>query len=632
MYGYFGRFLRVNLTTREVSPEPLTEDTARKYMGGRGFAAKILFEELDPGIDPLGPQNKTIFVSGPITGSGLPGDARFQVISKSPLTGLYGQASAGGSFGPALKRTGHDFLVVEGQAEEPVWLLIDPDGAEIRDAGDLWGMPTGDAENRIKREVGQVSVATIGPAGEKLVRISSVVSDKHRVAGRGGLGAVMGSKRLKAVAARGRKRLPVAEPQRLRVLRQRMLEAIKASPGLEALGEYGTSLLVLQNQKLGILPTRNFREGVFENYADISGIKMSETILKRTLSCPGCPVGCIRSVEIKSGSFAPVPPDYGGPEYETVAALGSMCGVGNLEAIARSHALCNMYGIDTMSAGVTIAWVMECYEKGILSTAELDGIAADWGSAEAMVQLVEKIATQDGIGHLLGQGVRRASEAVGRGSQEFAMHVKGLEVALQEPRGRKGLSLAYAVSPRGAVHTELPSDMTYEKENAVPELGLTRSISRFAWQEKPGLVKKGMEMRGLADLIGSCHILLDPTGGVGRFDSIVEALQATTGWDLSISELMTISERANNLARAFNVREGSRRPDDILPKRFTVALPEGASAGETIPLDKFNQALEELYQLLGWNYEGIPTRDKLVELGLEAVAADLERIGVYDFT
>ena len=629
MYGYFGKFLRVDLTTKSFSEEPFNEATARKYMGGRGFGGKILFEELEKGIDPLASENKLVFISGPITGTHLPGDARYQIISKSPLTGIYGQSSAGGSFGPTLKRTGYDFLVVEGGSDKPVWLLVSDGEIKIKDATHLWGKLTGETEDAIKEEVGKASVATIGPAGERLARLASVVSDKHRVAARTGMGAVMGAKKLKAIAVRGRQRVPVAESERLRAFRRRLLDEIKKDASTESLGKYGTSLLVLRNQQLGILPTRNFREGIFEGYHQIAGTTMTETILRRTFSCPSCPIGCIRSVEVTTGPFAPVAAEYGGPEYETVAALGSMCGIGNLQAISRAHALANMYGIDTMSIGVIIAWAMECYEKGILAATDLDGINLTWGNAGAMVRLVEKMGKREGIGYLLGEGIKRASETLGKGSQEFAMHVKGLEIALQEPRGRKGLSLAYAIGPRGAVHTELPSDMVYEKENAVPELGLTRAISRFAWEGKAELVKKGMEMRGLADMIGGCHIVFDPVGGIGRFDAILEALQTITGWDLAIPELMTVAERANNLARAFNVREGIRRRDDILPKRFTEPLPEGASQGEAIPLDNFDCALDELYELLGWTADGIPTQEKLLQLGLDEAAKELTSLGVH---
>ncbi len=623
MYGYFGKRLTIDLTNRTTSEETFNEATARKYMGGRGFGARILFEEVVAGIDALSPKNKLIFASGPLTGTGLPGHARFQVMGKSPLTGIYGQSSAGGSFGPAMKAAGYDYIVIEGKASGPVWLQVADDGVQFRDASELWGLTTGDTEDQIRKVIGKTSVVSIGPAGERLVKIASIISDKHRAAGRTGMGCVMGAKNLKAIAVQGSQRVPVADADRLAALRQRLVREIIEKEARTALSKYGTSGGIDRNQELGLLPTRNFQEGIFKGHHKISGVRMTETILKGTTSCPGCPIGCVRSVEILEGKYAPVSAEYGGPEYEGMAALGSLCCIDNLEAIAYAHALANMYGIDTISAGVIVAWVMECYERKILRREDLDGLEVEWGNEASMTSLVEKIAKREGIGELLGKGIRIASEIVGGGSGRFAMHVKGLEIALQEPRGKKALALAYAVGARGAAHTEIPPDTAFERDNAVPEVGITQAVSRCSWEGKAEICKKGMEMATLADNIGSCHIVFNPVGGIGGFDAVMNALQSVTGWELTVAEAMEISERAVNLARAFNVREGIRRGDDRLPERFSEPLPEGGSAGESIEPDKFATALDELYAQLGWTADGIPSQEKLESLGLGHIAQAL---------
>lgn len=626
MYGYAGKILRVNLTEGQLSEEEFTEELARGFLGGRGVGARLLLQELEPGVDPLGVKNKLVFVAGPITGTSIPGNTRFMIMTKSPLTGLFGQTNCSGSFGRQLKRAGYDAVVMEGKASEPVYLLIHDDEVEIRHATHLWGLPTAKTEDLIKDELhdNKLWVACIGPAGEKLVRFACVMSDAHRAAGRTGTGAVMGSKNLKAIAVRGTGTVSVADPGEVRRLARWVSTLARKDPAAQLLARYGTSGSVRPYQELGILPTKNYQEGVFAGYDQLSGETLARTILQGTTHCEGCPIPHDRLVEVKESPYGAINPRYGGAEYETVTALGSMCMVDDLVAVNKANEICNMYGVDTISAGLVIAWVMECYERGTMGSEDLNGMELRWGDAHAMLALLEKICRREGIGELLGEGVRRAAERIGRGSGQYAMHVRGLEIAMHEPRGKKGMYLIYtAANPRGGGHTEATSDTLFERDNAIPELGITKGLSRFSIAGKAEIVKKASELRTVIDAAGLCMLVLDPSLGKGDCTHLVEILNAVIGFDFTLSELMQIAERANNMARAFNVLQGSRRDDDILPVRFSQPLPVGASARETIDKQSMEYMLGEYYELCGWTADGVPSRGRLLELGLEWVAARL---------
>lgn len=629
MYGHIGKLLRVNLSSGRVTEDSLGASEARKYVGGRGIGANLLLKELAGGADPLGPENPLIFLAGPLTGTNSPGTTRFQVIAKSPLTGIFGQANAAGSFGPQLKQAGFDGIVVEGKSGKPVYLWIRDGEAQIRDASHLWGKLTGETDDLLRQELGapRATVACIGPAGEKLSRIACVMSEKHRAAGRTGMGAVMGSKGLKAIAVLGEKAVPVADPDRVKELGRQINGIIHNDPWAQNWGKYGTALGVPGLNGLGILPTRNFQQGVFAGQAGISGETMTDTILKQQGRCPACGLGCIRIVEVDAAasSYGPVSPEYGGPEYETIGAFGSLCAVDDLAAVAAASQQCNMYGVDTISAGVVIAWAMECYERGLLSSSDLDGLDLRWGSSHAMLELLRRICTREGVGDRLADGVKLAAAAFGRGTEVYAMHVKGLEIPLHEPRGKKGLGLGYAIGARGAVHSEVVHDTAFEKANAVPELGITEPVSRFELGgPKPALVKKGDDLRTLVDLLGSCFFVYDPCLAPIKLPTTMELVQAVTGWDTDLEELMTAASRANTLARAFNVREGIRSRDDVLPARFAEAMTEGATAGQRIMAEDLAAARAEFYRVSGWSADGVPTEARLRELGLEHVAAQLE--------
>ena len=629
MYGCIGKILRVNLTSGKTTEEELKEDVSKKFLGGRGLGAKILFEELKPGIDPLSAENKLIFATGPVTGARFPGNARYVVMAKSPLTGGWGEAHAAGFFGPELKYAGYDAIIVEGKAANPVYLWVHDGTAEIKDASHLWGKIIGDVQENIRKEHGdeRIRVAAIGPGGENLVKFACVISDLHRAAGRCGLGAVMGSKKLKAVAVRGTQKIKIADEERLKNLAKKAVKEVMDGKG-KGLHDNGTNGGLDALNASGRLPTQNFRKCSFEGSDKITGETMTKTILKKRWTCYACPVACIRVVETKEPYE--VDPRYGGPEYETVAAFGSLCMNDNLVAIAKANELCNKYTIDTMSTGVVVAFAMECYEKGLITREDTDGIDLTWGNHEAIIQLVEKIAKREGIGDILAEGVMRAAEKIGKGADTFALHIKGQEIPMHEPRGKKGVGLSYAISNRGACHLQAPHDDDFlDERNLAPEIGLFPTIAprhrTYAGREKVQLVKIGEDVYSLFDCLVVCKSTAYPNGI--SIETLVGIINSVTGWSAPPMELITVGERVVNLCRAFNVREGITRNDDRLPSRLMEPLPEGLYKGEAIPKETLDKMLDYYYEMRGWNVTtGIPSKKKLEELGLGYVAEELAEL------
>ena len=623
MYGFMGRILRVNLTDGNISTEKLSESDARKFLGGRGLAIHILYRELKGSIDPLSAENKLVFSVGPINASGIPGDTRFVVAGKSPLTGIWGEANCSGWFADGLKKSGYDALIIEGAAESPVYIWINDENVEIRDAGHLWGKWTAETERLIKEEVGFKDAAVVaeGPAAENLVRISAVTHTAHRAAGRTGLGAVMGSKKLKAIAAKGSKKVEVADPEKVKELGRKIAKETFDNPTTKTLREYGQAGFVPDLQNDGILPTKNFRSGVFEGADEISGQTMAKTILIDREACPRCPVACKRIVEVKEGEFAPVLPEYGGPEYESVASLGSLLGIDRLDAISKMNMLCNAYSLDTISTGVCIAFAMECYENGIITKEDTEGLELTFGNAEAAVKMVEKIALREGFGDILAEGVRRAAKKIGRGAERFAVEVKGLEVPMHEPRGKKGLGLIYAVSNRGACHIQSMHDPDLESPNMAPEISISTPLSRLdTSREKVLAMKKTQDYIAVINSLVICECIYWFGGVHYRPSELVELINAVTGWDYTVEEFMTTGERINTLCRAFNVREGITRKDDRLPLRFMEPLKGGPTDGQVVTKEEFERMLNDYYEICGWDVKtGIPTNEKLRELGLTFV-------------
>jgi aldehyde:ferredoxin oxidoreductase len=635
MFGYNGQILRVNLSSKKVTKDGLTEADARKYLGGRGLAIKILFDELEAGIDPLGPENKLVYAAGPLAGTGFPLSSRWIVAAKSPLTGIWGEATCGGTFAVQLRKAGYDALVVEGVAASPVYINIMDDDVQIKNASHLWGKMTLDTEIAIAHDLGiktrredDPAVVCIGPAGEKLVKIAGVMHTAHRAAGRSGLGAVMGSKKLKAIAVRGTKKISVADPERLKEFAKAVVTECKTNKTLVWFSDYGQAGLVDVLQEMGMLPTKNFQQGTFDNFVGLSGKTMADTILKRKQSCSHCPIACKREVEVLDGHYAPIHPNYGGPEYENVAALGSLLLIGDLKAVSKENQLCNMYGLDTISVGVIIAWLMECYERGIISRDDIDGIKAKWGNVDAALKLIQKIANREGIGNLLAEGIRIAARKISRGSEKYAMEIKGLEVPMHEPRGKKGVGLSYATSVRGACHMQSFHDTDVEAENVAPEIGISKALNRHdTSRDKVDIVKRSQDWIAVTNSLLLCTAPAWVGFDYTKPTFLAEVLNAITGLNFTVGELMIIGERMNNLCRCFNAREGVSRKDDYLPPRFTEEpLPDGPSKGQRIPKEELQKMLDYYYELRGWNKKtGIPTHEKLIELGLEDAAKDLEK-------
>jgi aldehyde:ferredoxin oxidoreductase len=625
----------VNLSSKKATKDVFTEADAKKYLGGRGLAIKILFDELRPGIDALGPENKLVYAAGPFAGTGFPLNSRWIVAAKSPLTGIWGEAACGGTFAVQLRKAGYDALVVEGASTSPVYIDIMDDDVQVKNASHLWGKMTLDTEIAIAHDLGiktrkedDPAIVCIGPAGEKLVKMANVMHTAHRAAGRTGLGAVMGSKKLKAVAVRGTKNIPVADPENLKRLTKAMVTECTTNKNIVLFSKYGQAGLVDVLNESGILPTKNFQNGTFQHYEKISGRTMAETILKKKNACSQCPVACKRIVEVDRGPYAPIDAGYGGPEYENVASLGSLLLIGNLEAVSKENQMCNAYGIDTISVGVIIAWLMECYERGIISKEDIDGIEATWGNAEAAMKLIEKTSTRDGIGNLLAEGIKKAAKKIGRGSEKYAMEVKGLEVPMHEPRGKKGVGLAYAISARGACHMQAFHDTDTEAENVAPEIGISKGLNRHdTSKDKVDMVKKSQDWVAVTNSLLLCTAPAWVGFDYTKPTFLVETLNAITGMNFTVNELMTIGERMNNLCRCFNVREGTTRKDDYLPPRFTEEpLPDGPSKGQRITNEELQKMLDNYYELRGWNKNtGIPKREKLIELGLEHAAKAIEK-------
>jgi aldehyde:ferredoxin oxidoreductase len=627
MHGYMGKILRVNLSKGTVSKDALSEADAKKYLGGRGLAAKILFNELEPGIDPLGSKNKLVYAAGPLAATGFPLNSRWLVAAKSPLTGIWGESTCGGTFAVQLRKAGYDALIVEGVSANPVYINIFNDEIEVRNAAHLWGMTSLETEIEIARDLGITSrregnpaIANVGVAGENLVKFAAIMHTAHRAAARAGLGAVMGSKKLKAIAVRGTRKVPIAKPEMfMKMVREASSETV-SNPNIVNFTKHGQAGSVARLQRLGMLPTKNFQQGTFDQYEPISGEVMTQTILKHRNTCSECAVNCKREVEVLQGTYAPVDPRYGGPEYESAAALGSLLLISDLKAISKENQLCNAYGLDTISTGVVIAWVMECYDRGIISKEDIDGIEATWGSIDATLKLIQKIALREGVGNILAEGVKRAAEKIGRGSKRYAVEVKGMEIPMHEPRAKKGLGLSYATAVRGGCHMQAFHDTGLETPDASPEIGISNAIDRHdTSRSKVDIIKRSQDWVAVTN-----SLLLCSAPGWTRFNYTrpsfdVGALNAITGWDLKVEDLLLAGERMNNLCRCFNAREGLTRKDDYLPPRFTEdPLPDGPSKGQCLPKEQLEDMLDNYYDLRGWDKRtGIPTETKLIELGLE---------------
>jgi aldehyde:ferredoxin oxidoreductase len=617
--GYNGKILRVDLERESIDVEEPKETLYSRYLGGGTLALYYLLKELKPKTDPLAPENILVFAGSVISGTPAAGLSRFSVAAKSPLTGAFGEAEAGGWWIPELKFAGFDAIIIKGRAKQPVYLWIHEGEAEIRDASHTWGKFSKETQEEIRRELGddRIRIALIGPAGERRVKVACILNELKHANGRTGLGAVMGSKNLKAIAVRGKKRMKVADEESVKRL-TRWLKDTYEEPYF-GIGNLGTSRVTNMLSEQGILPTLNFREGSFAEADAISGETMSKTILVRRGTCYGCFVRCKREVEVGEPYF--VDPIYGGPEYETVAAFGSMCGIGDLKAISKANQLCNAYGLDTISTGGLISFAMECYEKGILTKRETSGLELQFGNTEAMIRMVEMIGEREGLGDILAEGILSAAEKFGKGAEDYAIHVKGMPVPLHEPRGKVGVGLGYAVSATGPDHMEYPHDPFWATDAGIAllrPLGIFEPVDVFdLGPQKVRIFVYLQQYWNLLNSLGVCMFTAKPFG-TQTLNGIVDYVKAVTGWETSLFDLLKVAERHANMARIFNLREGFTARDDILPDRFFRPMEGGTLKGKKIDREEFSKALETYYEMMGWDPKtGVPKRAKLSELDLD---------------
>lgn len=598
------KVLRVSLDSGDVSEDVIGEEAIAGFLGGRGLGAKILYDELVPGTDPLSPENKLLFLTSPLLGTGAPSCVKYSVVTKSPLSETVLMSLAGGFFGPELRHAGCDVLIIEGRAEEPVYLLLDKGRIRLRAAESLWGMPTDETQYYLKQILGEgVRVACIGPAAERMVRFASIISDKRAV-GRGGAGAVMASKNLKAIVIRGKREVDVAHPARFHQVVSAIRKNYRESRKIKLFGKYCTPrVLDLVNQR-GIYPTRNYQSGFFEGAARINAEAHQKFVVKK-LTCYKCPVCCSNLAVVRQGPYGGAVTE--GPEYQTLWSFGGQCGNDCLEAIIAADELCDKFGMDTISAGCVIGFAMECYQRGIISQKETGGVDLRFGNHQAMLLMLRNIATREGLGDVLAQGVREAARVIGKGAERYAMQVKGLEMAGYDPRGAKGMGIAFATSPRGGCHER--GLVTRETFGSPPP------VDRFSLEGKGKLAMEVQDEMAVLDSLGVCVFPLH-NGGMS-IHHVAELFSSATGIEYDEGQIMRTGERIWNMERMFNLREGFGRGEDTLPARFLEEpLPEGPSKGQVVELD---QLLADYYTQRGWDREGKVTPEKLKELGLQGV-------------
>lgn len=599
MHGYTGKILRVDLSKMQTSVEEPGDDFYRRYMGGNGFVAYFLLKEVPKGTNPLGAKNVLIFANGPVTGVTVAGAGRNAVGAKSPLTGGYGEADVGGFFGAELKKAGFDAVIIKGKAAKPVYLWLNRGEVEIRSAEHLWGMETLECLNAVREELGEKSarIAVIGPAGEKMVKCACIINDLKHAAGRTGLGAVMGSKKLKCIVAKGKGNVSVADKEKVKGLATYMRENWR-DHSLQ-MHELGTPGGIPGLNELGALPTRNFQDGQFEAFDKISGQTMADTILSGTDSCFACPVRCKRIVDVADDEYK-VNKKYGGPEYETIGAFGSNCGIDDLRAISKANEICNAQGMDTITAGMMVSFAMECYENGLIDSKMAGGLDLKFGNSEAMVKLVEQMAQKKGLGKILAEGMEEAIKKFGAKSVKYAVAVKGQPLPMHECRVRHGQALGYAVSPTGADHMHnfwdngMASDPVGE---GIKAIGVYKAVPMTELNaEKVRAYKYSSNWQWLLNCIGMCMFL----GWSKR--QIVELVEGVAGWETNVWELIRTGERGVTLARVFNMREGLTREGDMLPDRI---MNQGHFKGKLnekpISKDELNNALTTFYSMMGWD-------------------------------
>ena len=605
MFGYAERILHVDLATGRFDVEPLKEGLARQYIGGIGLGMRLALDYIKPGVDPLSPENVLILATGPLAGVMAPTAGNGHAfIAKSPLTGGINESKAHGFFAADLKRGGYDVIVFRNRAEKPVYLWIDDGSIQLMDAKDLWGKPPLDVEEAIKDELGDyyIRIASIGPAGERLVRFAAILNERTRAAGRGGMGAVMGSKNLKAIAVRGTRDVKVANLEGLREFSKVLWERARG-PATRKYRTLGTPENVLVLNSLAALPTRNFSSATFEGASRVSGEYLNERFVTKIIACSSCPMRCEHVAIVPEGPYKGT---VARMEYESLWALGPNCGVDHLDAIIKAVDLCNYYGVDTISTGSVIGFAMDCYENGVLTAKDTDGLDLKFGSHEALLELVHRIGLRKGLGDVLAEGVKRASEKIGGGAEKLANHIKGLEMTGYDIRGLKTAALGYAVSFRGADHNR----------HGAYAPDVAGKVNRFIVEKGRGrLVKDIEDMYTIIDSLIVCKF----SRGIyiEGFKDLAKLYTLVTGIEMTPEQLRLVGEGINNIARIFNVREGLSRKDDHLPpKVMSTPIPEGVAKGSFVSQEELDFLLDDYYGVRGWSKEGVPTEEKLKELGL----------------
>jgi aldehyde:ferredoxin oxidoreductase len=615
LLGYAGRVLRVDLTTGKTRVEKLDEETAKKYIGGIGLGMKLWLATSKAGVDAFDPENPLVLALGPVSGTMFPtGGNGHAFISKSPATNGVGEAVSHGTFGAELKRAGYDAVVLAGKAERPVYLWIDDDSVQLLDAASIWGKSPSETEDAIKDEVGDyyVRVASIGLAGEKLSKIANIINEKTRAAGRTGLGAVMGSKNLKAIAVRGTHDIVVAKPEEFMDMVKEFHERMKG-PAAQKYRTLGTAENVMIQNALYCMPTRNYNNAHFENAEKVSGEALNERYIAKIIACNSCAMRCEHEAVVREGPYKGT---MARMEYDNLWALGPNCGIDKLDAIIKAAELCNYYGLDATSTGVTVGFVMDCHETGILSHEDLGGIDAHFGNAEALIQLIEKIGKREGIGDVLADGVKVAAEKIGKGSDKLAQNIKGLEVTGYDLRCLKTAALGFAVSFRGADHNR----------SGAYALDMTGKVDRLKAEKGRGkLVKDSENVYALLDSLIVCK---NAKGTLYKeFADMAKLYALVTGYEMTPEELDAAGERIITLARLINLREGLSRKDDTLPwKVMNQPIPDdGPAKGAMVTQDELDLLLDDYYQSRGWTLDGIPTKSQLNKLGMKDLSSITER-------
>ena len=608
-HGFMGKMLWVDLSKKQLKDEALDEKIGRDFLGGYGLGARILFSRQKAGVDPLGADAILGFTTGVLTGTPAMGGSRYVVVGKSPLTGGWGDANSGGNFGPNLKFAGYDAVFFTGISAKPVYLFIDNGKAELRDAAHLWGKDTFDTEDILKKELGKdVEVNCIGPSGEKLSLTSAVMNNKGRAAGRSGLGAVMGSKKLKAIAVKGNMKIPVADEQKANDMRKRHLAAMGPRAGF--MRDFGTAGLFTMSCEGDDAPCKNWGGTAvvdFLNYKNLSG----EAVLakrQRGYGCWHCPVACGGIMKPSTGEYK-FDTEAHKPEYETLAMFGSNLLNENLDSIIKLNDICNRYGLDTISAGACIAFAIECYENGIITKKDTDGLEMKWGNHKAIVAMTEKLGKREGFGDIIADGVKIAAKRIGKGSEKYAMHVGGQEVPAHDSRGGASFAIAYGGEPTPARHTQ-------GGEGPLPE-GALPEYNRESLKGRGEPHKIGAAITQVYNASGVCMIVLGD--GYGHFDQFMEALRVITGWDITREEMLKTGERIDHMKQAFNVREGLKTPWKF-PDRMLGKPPKTVGPRKGIVM-KEDELFPEYYKALDWDVKtGKPSKKRLQELGLNDVA------------